>query len=294
MTPLAITIPYTGGAELLARQLRSLTAQHDGAWQATVVVGGPDGSDAPAVVATLDDDRLDVVPWDGIAGIGHTWNRCLEIAEGELVVIAHADDELLAEFVGCVRAAAAAAPRAAVIATRAEVIDLHSHPGRRLPDMVKEAIRPRTGRGPIIEQGQRALARLMVGQWLVCPAVAYRRELLGTRRFSTHHQQVLDLELFAELILDGGSIAAVHDVVYRYRRHDGSQTARTTASGLRFREEAALHRAIARAAWHRGWPLAATLALLRPTSRAHQLLAVARRGAQRGRTRAHMVRSGAL
>lgn len=289
-----IAIPYVGGAELLDRQLRSLIAQFDRSWRATVVVGSPAGHDARVVVDRVGDERIDVEPWDGTVGIGATWNRCLDIGAGELVVIAHADDELLPGFVDCVRRAAAAAPGSVAVATRAEVIDLDGATRRGLPELAKAVIGPRGGSGPVIEQGQRALARLMVGQWIVCPAVAYRRELLGARRFPTDRQQVLDLELFSRLLLDGESIVAVPDVVYRYRRHGGSQTARTTTSGLRFREEAALHRAVARAAWRQRWPLAAAIAMVRPTSRANRWFAGATKCAQRWRTRAHSLRSGAL
>lgn len=292
MSSVQLLVPFVGDLTLLERQLRSMVAQRDPAWTATVVAGSAAADGAGPLVERLGDDRITHVPWDGAAGIGATWNRALGLASATLVVLAHDDDELLPGYVGCVRAAADSAPEATLIVPRAATVDRDGLPAPGLVDRVKDRIAP-PARGVTVERGQRALVRLMVGQWIVCPAVAYRRDLLGGRRFSIELEQALDLELFARLVLDGATIASVPDTVYRYRRHTSSQTARTTADGVRFREEAEVHRRVATAAAERGWRAAAAIARARPTGRVHEALVDAQTFRQRRRTRAQTRRNGA-
>lgn len=293
MTSLQLLVPHVGDLELLERQLRSVIAQRDHAWTAVVVAGSPAAEAALPLVDALGDERISYVPWDGTLGIGATWNRALDLATADLVVLAHADDELLPGYVGCVRAGAEAVPEATMVVPRAATIDDHGRPASGVRELAKGWIAPRAG-GIGREHGQRALARLMTGQWIVCPAVAYRRSLLGDRRFSTELDQALDLDLFARLILAGDVVATLPDVVYRYRRHASSQTAHMTASGRRFREEAAVHRRTAAAAATRRWWGAATIATARPSSRALEAWTRAQQFGQRRRMRAQTRRNGAL
>jgi glycosyltransferase involved in cell wall biosynthesis len=293
VTSLQVLVPCIGDLELLELQLRSLIAQRDPEWTAAVVAGSAAADDALALVDRLGDPRLGHVPWDGTTGIGATWNRALDLATGDLVVLAHADDELLPGYVGSVRAAAEHAPRATLIVPRAVTIDRVGRLAPGAPERVKARLAPRADH-LTLERGQRALTRLMVGQWIVCPAVAYRRSLLGAQRFSTELDQALDLDLFGRLILAGATVASTSDVVYRYRRHAASQTAFTTASGRRFREEAIVHRRISAAAVQQRWWVAAAVAAGRPTGRVHQAWIGLQQLRQRRRTRAHSPRSGAV
>lgn len=292
MSSVQLLVPCVGNLALLERQLRSMVAQRDPAWTAVVVAGSADANGAGPLVDRLGDDRITHVPWDGSSGIGATWNRALDLASATLVALAHDDDELLPGYVGCVRAAVDAAPRATLIVPRATSIDREGRPSPGLAERVKDRIAP-TAQGVTVEHGQRALVRLMIGQWIVCPTVAYRRDLLGGRRFSTELEQALDLDLFARLILEGAAVASVPDTVYRYRRHASSQTVRTTTSGRRFREEAEVHHRVAAAASERGWWAAAAVAKTRPTSRVHEVLVAAEALRQRRRTRAQTLRSEA-
>jgi hypothetical protein len=293
VTSLQVLVPCIGDLELLELQLRSLIAQRDPEWTAAVIAGSAAADDARALVDRLGDPRLSHVPWDGTTGIGATWNRALDLATADLVVLAHADDELLPGYVGCVRSAAEQARNAAMIVPRAMTIDRAGLLAPGAAEWVKARLAPRAD-DLTLEHGQRALARLMVGQWIVCPAVAYRRALLDGQRFSVELEQALDLDLFGRLILAGATVAAAPDVVYRYRRHPASQTALTTASGRRFREEAIVHRRISSAAAQQGWWLAAAVAAGRPTSRVHRGWIGLQQLRQRWRARAHSPRSGAV
>src|SRR4051794_31539364 len=77
----------------------------------------------------------------------------------------------------------------------------------------------------------------------------------------------MDLDLYARILLAGGSIVLVPQRVYRYRRHDATMTAQNSRSLVRLEEEVAVSRDIAAAARRIGWVRSARLASLRLTVR---------------------------
>ena len=100
----------------------------------------------------------------------------------------------------------------------------------------------------MVLEGDRGLARMMHGLFFYCPAASYRVDLLPAVRFDDRWKQVMDLDLFARVLLGGGSIALIPDKAYRYRRHDASASATNTRSSVRAKEEAAVIREIVAAA----------------------------------------------
>ena len=107
----------------------------------------------------------------------------------------------------------------------------------------------------------------MHGQFFYCPAVSYRVDLLPAQRFDDRWKQVMDLDLFTRVLLGGGSIVAIPDRVYRYRRHDAAMTAQNSRSSIRAVEEAEVSREIVALAAHRRWSRAVRAGRLRPITR---------------------------
>jgi hypothetical protein len=141
---------------------------------------------------------------------------------------------------------------------RATVID---SAGRRMfsaPDLAKRVIEPRSER--VVLSGEAGLERLMRGQTVFCPALCYRRALLGGEPFSTRWGMVLDLAILAEFLLEDEQLVGLREVEYAYRRHTASQSAELTQNTQRFREELALFDQIADQAEARGWARAARTA----------------------------------
>jgi hypothetical protein len=89
---------------------------------------------------------------------------------------------------------------------------------------------------------------------------------------------VMDLDLYARILLDGGSIVLVPDDVYRYRRHGGTMTAQNSRSLVRLAEEVGISREVAAAAATLGWNRSARFARLRPTVRLNGLVEAASLG----------------
>jgi glycosyltransferase involved in cell wall biosynthesis len=267
-----VAIPYYSNLAYLRLALRSLTAQTDPLWTAVVVddVGPEEGADA--VVAELGDERIRYVRNAANLGVAGNFNRCLELggAQAEIVVVFHADDELEPGYVAAIRRAHGSFPTATCVAPRATVIDSNGLPTRTLTDTVKQRMWPRALPHTLI--GDNGLARLMHGLFFYCPAVSYRVSLLPELRFDDRWQQVMDLDLYARLLLEGGSIALIPDRVYRYRRHGETMTAQNSQSLVRLDEEVTVSREVAVAARAQGWRRSCRAAQRRVTVRLNGVL----------------------
>ncbi len=270
-----VAIPFYSNLPYLSAALRSLVAQTDQRWSAVVVDDrGPDDG-ADRVVADLGDDRIRYVRNTANLGVSGNFNRCLELgaAEGEVVTVFHADDELDPGYVAAIRRAHREFPEATCVAPRATIIDAHGQPTHTLADTVKRRMWPRLLPHTLV--GDAGLARLMHGQFFYCPAVSYRESLLPELRFDARWQQVMDLDLYARILLQDGSLVLLGDQVYRYRRHAETMTAQNSQSLVRLDEEVTVSREVAEAARTRGWSRTARSARLRVTVRLNGLVGAA-------------------
>jgi len=266
--PLALAVPYYAGLDYLGEALESARAQRDEAWTLTVVDDSPEKRGARELVESLGDPRVSYLANPGTLGMVPCWNRCLEVAEGELVTLLHADDRLLPDYVDTMKSLAAAHPEAVALFCAAETIDARGARRFSLQDDVKRFLVPR-GSGDVVLAGEHGLRALMRGNFVVCPTLCWRRAKLGERRFDPRWKQVQDLDLLARLLFDDETIAGSRTSSYSYRRHAANTTAKQTESLLRFEEEFALFERIARSADGRGWKSAARVSRRKTILRLH-------------------------
>jgi glycosyltransferase involved in cell wall biosynthesis len=256
---LTIAIPFHAGKDYLRRAIESVRAQSDPCWKLLVC---DDASSEPAIdrlVASYGDERLRYYRNRVNLGMAGNWNRCLDLADTDLVVLLHADDELLGNYCSLMRSAVRKYPTAVGFFCEATIIDECSAECFSFPDAFKKVLIPKSA-GAIILKGNRALTSLLRGNFIFCPTVCYRKSLLKRKRFRTDWKQVQDLELFTRLLLDGETLVGFREPAYAYRRHAGNATAEQTASLLRFEEEGRLYDRLARIAASRRWGRAAVTA----------------------------------
>ncbi len=273
---ICLVVPFYSNLDYLQKAVRSLVAQTDPQWTATVVDDASPERGADDVVAALGDGRVRYVRNERNLGIAANFNRCLQLGavEAEIVTVFHADDVLEPGYVAAVRSAHHAFPMATCVAPRATVIDGNGQPTHTVADLVKRLLWPRALPAKLV--GDHGLARLMHGLFFYCPAVSYRVALLPVLRFDAHWRQVMDLDLYARVLLEGGTIVFVPEPVYRYRRHGETMTAQNSRSLVRLDEEVAVCRQVSVAARNKGWPRSARAARLRLTVRLNGLLEAAR------------------
>ncbi|MFN8024087.1 MAG: glycosyltransferase [Acidimicrobiales bacterium] len=274
-TPYAVTVPYYANPLYLRLTLDSVVAQTDADWWCAVVDDSPDDS-ARAVVEAVGDPRVRLERNGRTLGVAGNFERCFEVAEAggaELAVVLHADDLLEPGYVAAVRAAHAAHPDAACVTPRVTVIDHEGRPHLPLPDRVKAALWPRHD---TVLGGDRGLQRLLRGQFFYCPAVSYRLALVPRPAWDERWRQVMDLMLYGRVLLQGGSIELLDERLFRYRRHEASETQLNSATLSRTVEEHAACRELAAGAAALGWRRARWAGVLRWTVRLQCLVQAAR------------------
>ncbi len=271
----AVMVPFYADVDLLRGALASVQRQTDPDWRCIVVDDGATDVGVGVLVAAFADPRFEYVKNEGNLGVAATFNRCFELAVqigAALVVVLHADDELEPCYVATMRAAHAHRPEVACLAPRVTVIDAAGEVATPLPDMVKAALRPRR-LGEL--RGERGLRILLRGQFFYCPAVSFRLAEIDRPAWDERWRQVMDLQLFATVLLDGGAIGLETARVYRYRRHAASVTQVNSVELLRTVEETELSRELALLARGRGWRRAARSARCRWTVRAQAMVCAA-------------------
>jgi glycosyltransferase involved in cell wall biosynthesis len=246
----SVMIPVHDCADYLTRVLPEVLAQLAGRDDAEIVVVDDASSDDPAgVVARLGQGRVQYRPNPGHLGAVGTFNRCVEMARGELVHLLHGDDEVLPGFYPRLEGAFAD-PSVVAALCRARDIDADDRPTH-----TTRSYRPGTG----VWSG--ALESLAVSNRVRAPAIVVRRSAyaqLGGYRTDLPH--AADWEMWTRLAAHG-RIVHVDEVLACYRRHATSDTSARVRTGAnvpaerrrRLGRRALVYAAVfaARTAWQR-------------------------------------------
>jgi glycosyltransferase involved in cell wall biosynthesis len=256
---LTIAIPFYAGKDYLRRAIESVRSQSDPCWGLLVCDDASPENNIDRLVRSYGDERLRYHRNRANLGMAANWNRCLDLAETELVVLLHADDELRSNYCALMRSAALDYPGAVGFFCGTTIIDEFGAERFSFPDAFKKVLIPKSS-GDLVLRGRRALSSLLRGNYIFCPTVCYRKSLLGRKRFRTSWRQVQDLDLFAHLLLDGHTLVGLREAAYAYRRHGSNATTQHTANLLRFDEERRLYDGLERIARLRRWRSTAAVA----------------------------------
>ncbi len=266
---ISFTIPYYKGRSYLREAIESVLAQTVDAWELVVVDDrGPEP--AQDLVAEYADPRVRYVRNEANLGLAGNWNECVRRAAAPLVTVLHGDDRLLPEYAARVLAAADEHPEVAALFTDAVIIGPDGEPTSTLADRVKARM-PRR-RDDHVLHGDGDLAGLLAGNYIVCPTMCLRREVVGPAPFDASLRFVPDWELSTRVLMEGGSLFALRTPLLEYRRHGGSETSQQTLDSSRFVEEIAFLRRRADEAAARGLTRSAGTARTRLTVRGHLLV----------------------
>ena len=249
---ITFAIPFYSGRAYLERTLASVLAQRDDRWCAFVADNCSPEPGVEALVRRVGQGRIGYVRHGHNLGMAGNFNRCIDLAETDLVTLLHSDDELLPSYAGTMIAAAAGHPGAAAVFCRAEIIGDHSEPQFSMADFVKGFISP-AHRREVELAGEAGVAAILHGNFIMAPTLCFRKSVLGARRFPADYRFVLDQELTTELLLDGDVLVGLPAQCYRYRRHGDNATEQLTRTSVRFREESEFYARMRDKALARGW-----------------------------------------
>lgn len=266
-----IYIPFWGELDYLRTAVESVLAQTDPDWALTVVNDAHPDRSVDAYVEGIGDPRITYLRNPANVGITENFRRCVQMATEPRVVVMGCDDYLLPGYVEAIRRAHAAFPAADLIQPGVEVVEEHGNPGMPLADAVKQRLmRPRSA-VPAILKGDSLAANLMQGNWLYWPSLAFKRETIQKNDFRDGFPVIQDLALITDILLDGGELLLIPDVVFCYRRHSSSASSVELRDGSRFTGERRFFELARSLAAAKGWKKTQRAARMHITSRLHAL-----------------------
>jgi GT2 family glycosyltransferase len=264
-----IFVPFYGDPGLLKQTVGSILGQANPGWRLTVVDDGYPDDSIPGYFAAIDDSRVRYERNETNLGANRNYQKCLGLAEHELVVIMGADDLMRPNFVDVITAAHDRFPQAAVIQPGVQVIDEHGAPVRTLVDLAKQRYYMPKVDGRTELRGETLAASLLNSNWLYFPSLCFRRSAVAAVGFQEGLNVVQDLALVIELIGRGESLVVDPELCFEYRRHGASDSSWRALEGTRFIEERDYFLQAAARMRELGWPKAARAAHRHVSSRIH-------------------------
>jgi glycosyltransferase involved in cell wall biosynthesis len=266
---ISFAIPYYDNPDYLLEAVASVRDQTVTDWELVVV---DDAGPSPALeaVEALGDRRISYVRNEHNLGLAGNWNECIRRSRAELVTVLHADDRLLPTYAERVLAAARQHPAAAAVFTDVNIIGPDGRPTVTVADVGKHLVRRPSFDHDVV--GDRGMAGLLVGNYILCPTLCMRRAVVGPDPFDARWRFVPDLDFTVSQLLAGRTLRSIREPLLEYRRHTGSQTSSLTSDSSRFEEEFTFLARMSAAAEAKGWKRSARAGRLRLTARSHLAL----------------------
>ncbi|MFD9166117.1 glycosyltransferase family 2 protein [Streptomyces sp. NPDC059558] len=270
MSRFEILLPYYGDVTLMQDAVRSVLAQDGDDWRLTVVDDGREPG-VPEWFEQLADPRVRYLRNERNLGVTGNFNRCVELAEYEYLVLMGCDDLMHPNYLQVVRAAADREPTAAMIQPGVQVIGTDGLPFDTLGDRTKRKIYAPKGPGRALLGGEELATSLLRGNWLYFPSICWRTEAVKRFGFRTDLGVIQDLALVVDLLVAGETLATTPEVCFSYRRHAESESSAKAYTGHRFEEAKRFFVETADRLDRHGWPRAAKVSRLHLSSRLHAL-----------------------
>ncbi|HEX3646961.1 MAG TPA: glycosyltransferase family 2 protein, partial [Pseudonocardiaceae bacterium] len=199
------------------------------------------------------------------------FQKCVELARHDHLVILGADDLMLPHYLSTVRTILDEHPDVEIVQPGVRIVNAAGRPTHSLVDETKLRIyRPRfTGR--TVLTGERLAVSLLRGNWLYFPALCWRTKAIQSIGFRGGLDIIQDLALVIDLAQQGGSLAVDDTVCFHYRRHPGSASSTAAAEASRFVEERDYFLDVEERMRAHGWDHAAKVAHRHVSSRLHAL-----------------------
>ncbi len=189
---------------------------------------------------------------NGKSGIQDDWNFALAQADAAFVTIAHQDDMYARRYVEELWNACERWPDMTLFTTDAVTVRQEKESGRgRLvyfsgKNTVKRILRLPLRLHALADREWVKMAALRLGNPIMCPSCAYRKDYLPDPIFHSEYRFALDWDSLVDMARWPGRFICVEKPLLFYRVHDGAETRAWTESRLRETEE--------RQMFERFWP----------------------------------------
>ena len=278
MSLVGIVVPFFSNEAYLLEMLCSLENQTSADWVCVVVDDSARDNQAKLTVGSLANEKIVYVKNETNLGLAKCWNVGLEYLSANfgpsIVAVVHADDVLEATFIEASQKAHSDNPNAIAVHTSVTVVDEENKKRFSFPDFIKFHVAPYKHSRSISTSGDSGLASVLRGNFVFCPTVSFKTELISLPLFNPQWNMAVDLELISRLLLDGQTIVGIPDFVYRYRRHRNNLTSQLTDTTARFVEEIAFYKQVSVECKEKGFQKSALVASRLTMVRLHILYRV--------------------
>lgn len=223
----SVCIPTYNAAAFLPAAIESVLAQQHADFE---IVVSDDASDdeTQTICRRYDDPRFRVSKSDRRLGQSGNWNRCLDLANGEYVILLHADDELRPGYL----------ERAVAIFDANEDVGLVHCAVRHVDEAGQPLTLQRLFSADTVDRDGETLRHLLLDGCVISPAgVTVRRTVYAdVGRFTDRIVWGVDWHMWIRIALRY-PVAYLSEPFALYRDHAQSGTAAVMASGRNARDE---------------------------------------------------------
>lgn len=265
---LDIALPFYGDVEFMKQTVQSILNQSNPNWKLIVVDDGYPDETIPSWFAGLGDDRVQYQRNQNNLGANGNFQKCLGLLSAEYCLVMGADDLLEPNFVERINELIATHPGVSMIHPGVKVIDEKNEFISTRSDQIKKSIRESQGSSTVLS-GESLARSLMKGNWMYFPSIVWKTKTIQDIGFRPGFQVCQDLGLAMDLIIQGGEMALIDDEIFRYRRHQESDSSIKAINGERFKDEKHFFNVMAKDLKKIGWQSAARAAKIHSTSRLH-------------------------
>ena len=257
---LDIMLPFWGEPRYLYETVEAVLRQTDERWRLTVVDDCYPDPEVPEYFERLGHPQVTYIRNEENLGITANYERCIEMASADLVMLLGCDDIMQSDYVARVLTLHEKFPQADILQPGVQIIDSQGRAVSTLTDSIKRVVMPRT-RQPLLLSGEELAASLLKADWLYWPSLTFRPGF----------PIIQDLALVIDIIAAGGCLLLDPHMCFSYRRHEESASSTSLFDGRRFAGERTYFALAARIMRRNGWHRAARAAKRHTISRAHAL-----------------------
>ena len=265
---LDIALPFYGDVAFMKQTVQSILNQSNPNWKLIVVDDGYPDETIPSWFAGLGDDRVQYQRNQNNLGANGNFQKCLGLLSAEYCLVMGADDLLEPNFVERINELIATHPGVSMIHPGVKVIDEKNEFISTRSDQIKKSIRESQGSSTVLS-GESLARSLMKGNWMYFPSIVWKTITIQEIGFRPGFHVCQDLGLAMDLIMQGGEMAIIEDEIFRYRRHQESDSSIKAFNGERFNDEKHFFNVMTKDLKRIGWKSAARAAKIHSTSRLH-------------------------
>jgi glycosyltransferase involved in cell wall biosynthesis len=222
----SVCIPVYNMAGYLSETIESVLRQDYGDYE--LVVSDDASTDGTLEVCSrYTDPRIRLAQFEQRAGQAGNWNRCVEMAAGELIVLLHADDILVPSFLSQAVQFLRDHPEAGMVHCAVQHFkDQQTLELQQLHDADQ------------VDPGDDFFRRLLTSGCVVNPAgvMVRKKTFVAVGKFTDSIAWGIDWHMWLRIALHT-SVGYLHETLAWYRAHDQSGTAGVMATGRYAKDE---------------------------------------------------------